>query len=137
LIYHDRLYLVDDDGVLRCLNPEDGSELWRERLGAPVAASLVAGADRIYVTGESGRVFVIAADDKFSLLAKNSLNEVCLATPAIAGDSLFIRGQQHLFCFSTESDQGTPLGDDATVNTVDAASSPSDLPVGDASNRPG
>ena len=126
LIYRDRLYLVDDDGIMRCISLQDGSSLWKERLGASVSTSLVAAAGRIYVAAESGEVFVVAAADEFQLLAKNNLREPIMATPAIAGNALFIRGESHLYCISEEireADLPRPNADDAT----ETALSPSDV----------
>jgi len=138
VLYQNRLYLVDDDGMLRCLHADDGRELWRQRLSTPVAGSLVAGAGRIYVTGELGDVFVVAAGDRFELLAKNSLRELCLATPAIAGEELYIRGAKHLYCISASADEAKrprPAATDESTaeaeggNRRSAIRSPSDLPV--------
>ncbi len=116
-----RLFVVDDDGLLSCISLDEGKRLWRERLGSPVSASLVAAPGRIYATTESGDVFVVATGDEYQLLAKNSLHELCLATPAIAGDELIVRGERHLFCFVNEqSDAG---------ETPTTEASPSDLPA--------
>jgi outer membrane protein assembly factor BamB len=42
--------------------------------------------------------YVVAASDKFELLAKNPLNEDCYASPALSHGQLFIRTSQHLYC---------------------------------------
>jgi len=39
---------------------------------------------------------VIDAADKYQLLAKNSLGEMCRATPAIAGGRMYVRTASHL-----------------------------------------
>jgi len=82
--YRNRLYLVNDTGVLACYNAGDGTRIWRERLRGNFSSSLVAADGRIYAIGERGAVYVFAAADEFKLLAKNDLDEPCLATPAIA-----------------------------------------------------
>ncbi len=117
VIYRERLYLIDDDGVASCRDVANGQELWRERLASSVSASLIAGADRIYVAGESGEVYVLAAKDEFQLLATNSLHEAILATPAAAGDELYIRTKSHLYCIRE-------------VAQPPADASPSDSPAG-------
>jgi hypothetical protein len=33
-------------------------------------------------------------------VAENKLGEACYASPAVAGDQLFIRGEKHLYCIS-------------------------------------
>ena len=128
--YRDRIYLIDDDGNLTCLAGDDGREVWKHRLGTPVSASLIAGAGRIYVTGESGDVFVVAAADTFELLAVNSLNQRLLATPAVSNGEIFIRSQSHLYCISQETADSAPeLSEALDVELSDAAISPSDVPV--------
>ena len=39
----------------------------------------------------------------FTLLAQHTLGERVRATPAVAGNRLFIRGQYHLFCIGEPS----------------------------------
>ena len=130
LAYRDRIYLIDDDGILTCLASDDGREVWKHRLGTPVSASLIAGAGRIYVTSESGDVFVVAVADQFELLAVNSLNQRLLATPAVSDGEVFIRSQSHLFCISQVTADSDPAhSETAEVELSDAAISPSDIPV--------
>ncbi|HWA97769.1 MAG TPA: PQQ-binding-like beta-propeller repeat protein, partial [Pirellulales bacterium] len=38
LVYDGRLYLLGDDGVLTCVNPDDGRVAWRQRLGGNFTA---------------------------------------------------------------------------------------------------
>ena len=45
---------------------------------------------------EDGDTFVIQAGPEFELLGKNSLGELCMATPAIVRDGLIIRTESHL-----------------------------------------
>ena len=53
---------------------------------------------KIYAINELGTVYVFAAEPTFKLLAKNTLGESVIATPAVADNRLFIRGDSHLFC---------------------------------------
>jgi len=101
--YRNRLFLVDDAGRITCYNAGNGRKIWRERLRGPFSASLVAVAGRIYAVNEHGTVYVLAAADSFDLLAENPLDERCLATPAVAGDELLIRTEEHLYCCAEES----------------------------------
>ena len=133
VLYRERLYVVDDDGILSCIDPTNGQQVWRERLRYSVSASLVAGANRVYVAGESGDVYVVAAKDEFELLATNSLHEATLATPAIAAGDIFIRTQSHLFCISEAAAQAEHSTDGQDQNSVGATinpiPSPSDVPT--------
>ena len=59
--------------------------------------SPVAGTGKLYFASEDGDVFVIKAGSTFELLARNSMGEVVMATPAIGGNMIIIRGQNHVF----------------------------------------
>ena len=52
---------------------------------------------KVFVLSEDGDTFVIQAGPEFKLLRKNTLNEMALATPAVARGSLFIRTQSKLY----------------------------------------
>ena len=46
---------------------------------------------------EEGRTFVIRAGHKYELLDSNELGEMALATPALIGDRLILRTENHLY----------------------------------------
>jgi len=46
---------------------------------------------------EDGDTYVVQAGPEFKLLGKNSLNEMAMATPAVARGSLIIRTQSKLY----------------------------------------
>ena len=54
--------------------------------------------DKVYAVNTKGDVYVFAAQPTFKVLAKSSLNEEVHASPAVAGNRLYIRGREHLFC---------------------------------------
>lgn len=108
LVYRNRLYVIDDGGRLTCYNAGNGELLWSQRLHGPYTASLVAAAGRIYALSEHGTVDVVAAGDRFELLAENELGARCLATPAIAEDELFIRSEDTLYCFAEQAETTAP-----------------------------
>lgn len=57
---------------------------------------------------EEGNTFVIQAGPECKLLGKNPLNEMCLASPAMARDKLLIRTMTQVYCLGkTGRDQGT------------------------------
>ena len=57
---------------------------------------------KIFLMSEDGDTFVVQAGPEFKLLGKNSLNEMALATPAVARGSLFIRTQSKLYRIAKE-----------------------------------
>jgi outer membrane protein assembly factor BamB len=95
----DHLYFVNDKGFAGCYDAKMGNRLWLERLGGECVSSPVVIDGKIYAANDDGDVFVFEANPtKLDVLAKNSLGEMIRATPAVANNRLFIRGQQHLFC---------------------------------------
>ena len=99
LLAYDRyLYFVNDKGVAGCYVARTGKEVWSERLSGTVASSPILIDNKIYAATEDGDVYVFAAAPQFHLLAKNTLGERIVATPAVADNRLFIRGEDHLFC---------------------------------------
>jgi outer membrane protein assembly factor BamB len=95
----DHVYLINDRGFAGCYVGKTGMRVWYERLeGATFLSSPVLINGKIYAASEEGEVFVLAAEPSFRLLARNPLGEGVRATPAVADNRLFIRGQHHLFC---------------------------------------
>jgi outer membrane protein assembly factor BamB len=103
VIVGDYLYRLHNPGVLKCVDLRDGSEAYATRLaGVSVASSPIATADGRIYCASGGKSFVIKAGPKFELLATNDLGEACLASAAISGGKLFLKGQRHLFCIAAK-----------------------------------
>jgi hypothetical protein len=47
---------------------------------------------------EDGDTYVLQAGPEFKVLGKNSLDEMCMSTPAVADGSLVIRTATRLVC---------------------------------------
>jgi outer membrane protein assembly factor BamB len=96
------LYFVNDAGFAGCYEAATGKKVWYKRLEGEFSSSPVLIDGKIYAVNEFGDVFVIAASPEFQMLAKNSVGELVRATPAVADNRLYIRGQNHLFCIGKE-----------------------------------
>jgi len=106
LYYEDVLYIVKDGGILTSLDPATGKILKQSRLvGAPGTyySSPVAGDGKIYTISQEGKVSVIQAGAQWEVLAVNDLGDDCLATPAIAGERIYMRTRSRLYCFANRS----------------------------------
>ena len=97
LLVGEELYMVSDKGVATCANALTGDVHWQERVGGNYSASPLYGAERIYLQSESGDGIVLKAGKEFELLATNPLGERTLASYAVDGEALLIRGDQHLY----------------------------------------
>jgi len=98
LLVDDLLYVVSHEGVLSSLEAKTGEVVWKNRLEGKFSASPIHAGDRVYFFNESAVCTVIRPGRKFEELAVNRLNEQPLmASPAVAGDSFFIRSEKHLY----------------------------------------
>ena len=107
LLYRDRLYVLLDRGMLSALDPKTRSIIYdRERISGRHAftASPWAYSGKIYCLNEDGATTIFKAGDSFEQLHTNRLAEddMCLATPVIAGDRLLIRTSQRLYCIKQQ-----------------------------------
>jgi hypothetical protein len=59
-------------------------------------------AAKIYATNEDGTTTVFKAGDTFEILAVNKLNDYTLASPAVAGEHIFLRTANYLYCFGKQ-----------------------------------
>ncbi len=100
LVYGDHLYVLSDRGFLACYDARTGDEVYGKTRIAPQAAAFTASPwgyeGKVFCLSEDGDAYVIAAGAKFKLLRTNSVGELCMATPAIAGRSLVLRTDGHL-----------------------------------------
>lgn len=102
LLYQGVLYLVKDGGILTALDADTGAVLKSERLpdaSSEFHPSPIAADGRVYVASNAGDVYVLAAGGEWKVLGVNSLGEELSATPAIAGDALYVRTSERLYCF--------------------------------------
>jgi len=104
----ERLYfLKHNKAILSCFDARSGQPHYqRQRLDAlqGVYASLVAADGRVYVVGRNGVTAVLRDGPELEVLATNELDDSFDASPAIAGDELFLRGRKALYCLGDSSD---------------------------------
>ena len=98
LIVKDHLYMVNDAGIVSCLDVKTGKATWTHRMGGPHSASPIHAGGRIYFFDEDGKSRVIEADpEKFQLLSENQLAAGCMASPAVLDNALIVRTKTHLY----------------------------------------
>lgn len=98
-----RLYVLFDRGLLSCHDAKTGALHYeKERLpnGLHFTASPWTVNGKIFCLNEDGVTFVLRAGDKFEVLHTNPLadDDMCMATPALAGDRLVIRTSARIYC---------------------------------------
>lgn len=103
LVHAGKAYAVHDTGILNVLDAATGKPIYRARVGGggyTFSASPVAFGSRVLFIAEDGVSFVLESGNEYKEVAKNDLGELSLASPAIAGDALYIRTQSKLYKIS-------------------------------------
>jgi outer membrane protein assembly factor BamB len=106
IFYGEYVYLLTDKGLLTCLDARTGAvqyEGGRVPVPATFTASPVAFDGMILLTSEEGETFVVRAGPKHEVIRTNSVGEPVFASPALAGKTIFIRGNRHLFAIRSHS----------------------------------
>ncbi len=98
-IVGEHLYILNDTGIMTCMEVTTGKEVWSERLGSTWSSVLVAG-DRLYVPDKQGTTHVVKAGPKFEPLATNRLGEGMYASLAASDGDVFVRTFKALWCIS-------------------------------------
>ena len=73
--------------------------------GLNFSASPVGASNRIYLLSESGKTVVIQRGKEPTILAVNQLEGRFHASPAIVGESIYIRSEEHLYRFANAIDE--------------------------------
>jgi outer membrane protein assembly factor BamB len=107
LVYGDYYYTLMDRGFLVCTEAKSGKEVYaRQRITSEASgfsASPWAYNGKIFALSEDGDTFVMQAGPEFKVLGKNSLDEIALATPAIAHGSLIVRTASKLYRITNQT----------------------------------
>jgi outer membrane protein assembly factor BamB len=83
-------------GIVTCVDAKTGERLWQERLGGIYTASPVAADGKIYLFSENGSSLVLRAGRTPEVLARNSLDEQFIASPAISQGQILVRSSRSL-----------------------------------------
>jgi outer membrane protein assembly factor BamB len=111
LVIGSELYMVNDTGILFCLDAKTGKKQWEERLDGKFSASPIYVDGNIIAIAENGKVFVVKGDKAYTPIATNKLDVSanydsagtkldlrCMASPAAVDGKLFLRSATHLYC---------------------------------------
>ena len=95
----DEYYLVDDQGIVTCLDAHSGKLIWQNRLRGVFTASPIAGDGKVYFTSDDGETIVVKGGEKtYVEMARNALGEPVYASGAISQGRLFYRTPRALVC---------------------------------------
>jgi outer membrane protein assembly factor BamB len=98
LHYEGVVYMANDVGVLTAVDAKTGERLWQQRVEGVFSASPVAGGGHVYFVSENGDTIVVKAGRSPAVVARNSIGERALASPAFSNGRMFVRTDDHIFC---------------------------------------
>ncbi|QDU38006.1 outer membrane biogenesis protein BamB [Maioricimonas rarisocia] len=104
LLYDGMLYFTQSNqAILTVLDAKTGDAII-ERTRLPGLSNIYAspvGADsRVYFNGRDGTTLVLERAEELKVLATNRLDDQFDASPALAGNQLFLRGSRFLYCLA-------------------------------------
>ena len=100
-------YMVDDRGLVTCLDAKTGAVVWGPERTAQgtVSASPHLADGKLFLLNEYAVTTVLAAGPKFEVLATNELDDTyTLSSPVSSGSQLFMRTATHLYCIGYKAD---------------------------------
>jgi outer membrane protein assembly factor BamB len=101
IVYGDTYYTLFDRGFFTSHEAKTGKEIYpRQRITSEASgftSSPWAYNGKIFAMSEEGDTYVIQSGPEFKVVGKNSLNEMTLASPAVARGSLFVRTASKLY----------------------------------------
>jgi len=107
------LYFAMDDSFLVCLDPNSGEIIYKERVGGKFRACPIYADGRLYFFSLEGVTTVVKPGREFKVLATNKLATNAprddprrgpgfMASPAVVGNSMFLRTRHHLYRIAAE-----------------------------------
>ena len=98
LLYRNKLYNLNWNGSLNCIDPLTGKEIYNAKIGNSKSfiASPVASDGKIYIVDEEGTVYIVSDSDKYNLIKAIPMNDICMTAPAITDGMIFFRTQKYL-----------------------------------------
>jgi len=100
--YDGGVYVLNEVGILTRFDAKTGLQSYKSRLASDGGSGAFTSSPwayngRIFCLDEEGTTYVVKAGEKFEVLRVNSLDEMALASPAIAGDRLLLRTETRLY----------------------------------------
>ncbi|MCC6822396.1 MAG: PQQ-binding-like beta-propeller repeat protein [Verrucomicrobia subdivision 3 bacterium] len=99
-VLRDKVFALNDGGVLTCGNAATGERLWQLRLKGPFSASPVVAGQFLYCVNEKGLAQVVdTTKPEGEVVSELDLGETVLSTPSIAHGAIYFRSDGRLWKF--------------------------------------
>ena len=106
LLVNKRLYFLRvNSGALSCLDAATGKVHYGMEMLANLGVvynSPVYASGRIYQLGGTGLTYTLKDGPGLEIISENQLDDSFAASPAIAGDEIFLRGQKFVYCIAED-----------------------------------
>ncbi len=93
----DRLYVLTKAGILTAADAQTGQIVWQTRLKGTFWATPIVAGGYAFCVNQDGDCLVVKLGEKGEIVQSVSFGEPFYGTPAVAGNALFLRGNQHLW----------------------------------------
>ncbi len=97
LLVNGLIYTAAEESFVTCVEAATGAVVWTERIGGKYAASPIYADGRLYFFSQEGTTMVIEPARSLKILAKNTLDDGFMASPAASGKAFFLRTKTHLY----------------------------------------
>lgn len=112
----ERIYQVDNGGVLYAFDVGSGKQLWRMNLGTIQKASSVLGDGKLYIGTENGKFYILrpgpvkaeVLDEE--LIGSETAPEAIIGSPAISRGRIYLATVEALYCIGKKTTAAIPPG---------------------------
>jgi outer membrane protein assembly factor BamB len=115
IVFGGVYYTLFDRGFLTAHDAKTGREIYGKQRIDPATTAFTASPwaynGKLFLLSEDGDTFVVQGGPEFKVLWKNGLEEMCMATPAIANGSLIIRTATRVYRIGTSGNSRSKRGD--------------------------
>jgi outer membrane protein assembly factor BamB len=99
----ERIYVVDNGGILFAFEAKTGKRLWEENLGTIQKSSPVLADGKLYVGTENGKFYIIRPHpDKAEVLDSDQLDEAIIGSPAVARGRVYVVTMTSLYAIGAK-----------------------------------
>lgn len=97
------LFIPGQSGLI-CVDTKTGEQKYKERLpkSRTVAACPVVIGNKLLVLDEAGKATWVKTGPKFEVIDTAEINDTFWASPAVAGDGIYLRGIEGLYCIKKQ-----------------------------------
>lgn len=100
VIVGEHVYVVNEPGVV-CLELKTGKQLWNQPIAGGSWSNIVLAEGKLYIVGQQGETFVLAAKPELELIARNKLDGATTRASLVPSDGEFyVRTYKHLWCIA-------------------------------------